>query len=203
MVSGEKVDYKKRDRELYRQSTSPTVVDVPEMNFITVDERGSPDSEVMATAMATIYSLTYAIKMKGKELPGYFEYVILPPEGLWWNFDKPTPDEWRWTVMMRQPEFVTQKVFEWAKDLVGNKPGTDTSKAEFRTVEEGRCMQMLHVGPYSDIHPGAISKLVDCIESKGYAVDMNGGRKYHEIYFSDPHKVEESKLKTLIRLPIK
>jgi hypothetical protein len=210
------LDYKKTEKALYQPSAMPSLIEVPEMLFIMVDGRGDPNSsEAYASAIEVLYGLSYAIKMSnkdGSQPEGYFEYVVPPLEGFWALDDsgafkgngKPLPDKsaFVWTALIRQPEFVTQKVFESAKaKLAKKKPKLDASVARLESFAEGLCAQVLHIGSYDD-EPATILRLEEFIAESGYRSDMVGNRRHHEIYLGDPRKTSPEKLKTVIRHPI-
>ena len=204
-----KVDYKKDYKDLYLPKTKPMLIDVPPMNFIIIDGAGDPNDTEYQQAVGTLYALTFTIKMSkmsGNQPQGYFEYVVPPLEGLWWisggafSFDK--RDNWLWTSMIRQPEFVTPAVFSWAlEECRRKKPELDLSKARFETFSEGLCVQIMHIGPYSD-EPRSIALLENFIEENGLLNQTGSKRKHHEIYLSDPRKTAPEKLKTVLRLPV-
>ena len=210
----EKLDYKKVYKDLYLPKTKPSVIDVPEMIFIMVDGKGDPNtSEAYKTAMEILYGLSFGIKMSkmsGTQPEGYFEYVVPPLEGLWWGedgyFDGRTitdKDKFCWTAMIRQPEFVTQEVFESAKKaLQKKKPDLDLSPARLAKYTEGLCCQVMHIGPY-DNEPAAIEKLEQFIADSGFVTDIGGNRLHHEIYLGDPRRTAPERLKTVIRHPVK
>ncbi|HBN85258.1 MAG TPA: transcriptional regulator [Clostridiales bacterium] len=206
-------DYKKVYKNLYVPKTQTSLVDVPKMRFVMVDGEGDPNtSESYKTAVEVLYGLSYMIKMskKGTDVPeGYFDYVVPPLEGLWRfqgdaYYDKAIgkKDQFIWTMMIRQPEFVTQNVFEWAKaKLSVNKPELEPSIARLEDFTEGLCAQIMHIGSYDD-EPPTIAALEAFIKEKGYRTQMLGYRQHHEIYLGDPRKTAPEKLKTVIRHPI-
>jgi hypothetical protein len=206
-------DFKKEYKNLYNPKKEPEIIDVPEMNFIMVEGSGDPNtSESYREAIETLYGLSYTIKMSKKDVTqpeGYFDFVVPPLEGLWW-FDedyfngevKSRKDEFNWIMMIRQPDFVTEEVFETAKDLLSRKkPDLDISMAMLIEHKEGLCAQIMHIGPYDDEH-FSVNKLEEHIKAKGYKTVMEGWRQHHEIYLSDPRKSAPEKLKTIIRHPI-
>lgn len=206
-------DYKKEYKDLYMPKAKPSVIDVPEMTFIMVDGKGNPNtSEEYKNAMELLYGLSYSIKMSkmsGTTPSGYFDYVVPPLEGLWWGEDGyfdgtniTDKDKLIWTAMIRQPEFVTQEVFESAKQaLTKKKSGLNLSLARLESLIEGLCVQIMHIGSYDD-EPASIGIMDKFIDENGYANDMSGNRKHHEIYLSDPRKTAPDKLKTVIRHPV-
>lgn len=203
-------DFKKEYKDLYNPKTEPQIIDVPKMRFIMIDGKGNPNtSPLYAAAVETLYGLSYTIKMSKNRPDGYFEYVVPPLEGLWWfegdYFDgnvKDRKDEFLWTMMIRQPDFVTEEVFEAAKEaLKKKKPDLDVSAARLCDFTEGLCAQVLHIGPYDD-EPETVARLEEFIKTKGYRTEMSGMRQHHEIYLGDPRKTAPEKLKTVIRHPI-
>lgn len=206
-------DYKKEYKDLYLPKLKPTVIDVPEMIFIMVDGKGNPNTcEDYKTALEILYGLSYTIKMSkmsGTQPKGYFEYVVPPLEGLWWGedgyFDGTNiidKDKLCWTSMIRQPEFVTNEVFEESKNtLCKKKPHLDLSLARLESFTEGLCAQIMHIGAYDD-EPATIKILEGVIKESEYKNDISRNRKHHEIYLGDPRKTAPEKLKTVIRHPI-
>ncbi|WP_073993764.1 GyrI-like domain-containing protein [Parasporobacterium paucivorans] len=215
----DKMDYKKEHKDLYQPKTVPVIVDVPKMKFIMVDGKGNPNDESgeYTKAIELLYGLSYTIKMSnknGKAPSGFFEYVVPPLEGLWWTeidrpFDTSQKDKLIWTAMIRQPEFVTEEVFEWAVDELKNrKPQIDASKARLEEFTEGLCVQMMHLGPF-DREAVTVKAIDDFAAANGYVnaiseVLPDGTiRRHHEIYLNDPRKVAPEKMKTVIRHPIR
>jgi len=206
-------DFKKEYKDLYLPKTVPVVIDVPEMLFIAVDGKGNPNTcEAYKNALETLYGLSYSIKMSkmGAAKPdGYFEYVVPPLEGLWWGEDEyfdgksiVDKDKLCWTSLIRQPDFVTQEVFETAKQVLGKKkPQLDLSRARLVSFAEGMCAQIMHIGSYDD-EPATIEILEQFIVESGYRNDISDTRKHHEIYLGDPRKTAPEKLKTVIRHPV-
>jgi hypothetical protein len=217
----EKLDYKKKDKDLYLPGTKPSVIKVPAMNFIMVDGKGNPNTDggEYQQAVELLYALSYSIKMgykNGSTPEGYSDYVVPPLEGLWWldggtsaDSDFTQKEKYFWTSMIRQPEFVTQEVFERAcREAAKKKPGLDTSKARLETFEEGQCVQVMHLGPY-DEEPKTIAELDAFILANHYQNAIGDTRpdgivrRHHEIYLGDPRKTEPSKRKTVLRHPVK
>ncbi len=205
----DKLDYKKEYKDLYMPRNKPTIIDVPSINFIMVDGKGNPHDREYQDAMSLLYTLAFTIKMSkmsGNQPEGYFEYVVPPLEGLWWcegeSFNFNRRDSWRWTSMIRQPEFVNQQVFEWAmNEGRKKKPDLDFSKVRFETLTEGLCVQMMHIGPYEN-EPASIKKMHLFMEENGLRDDSGPKRKHHEIYLSDPRRTAIERLKTVLRLPV-
>lgn len=209
----EKIDYKKTEKHLYLPK-SPAIVQVPEMVFFAVDGQGDPNtSPAYQQALELLYGLSFTVKMSkmgGEEPEGYFDYVVPPLEGLWWTetpgFDgKPPADknDFRWTSLIRQPDFVNEEVFTWAAErLAKKKPALDLTKARFLRWEEGLCAHLLHTGPY-DAEPASIDRLTEFLREQGCVPDFTDTRRHHEIYLGDPRCTAPEKLKTVIRHPVK
>ncbi len=205
-------DFKKEEKKYYKPKTKPEIVEVPKMNYIAVRGSGDPNDEdgEYKRAIEVLYPLAYAIRMSYKKdytIDGFFEYVVPPLEGFWWqegvegvNYtDKST---FNWISVIRLPDFVKKEHLEWAKNEVSKKKKIDTSVAEFLTIDEGLCVQVMHIGPF-DEEPKTIEMMNRFIEENGYKTDINEKRRHHEIYISDIRKVESSKWKTVIRHPVK
>ena len=217
-MSGEKLDYKKEYKNLYLPKQKPELVEVPAMNFIMVNGRGNPNDEggEYQQAVELLYGLSYTIKMSNRNgcaPEGYFEYVVPPLEGLWWleqddDMDFTQKDKFCWTSMLRQPEFVSTEVFQWAcKELKRKKPQLDPSKAYLETFAEGSCVQILHMGSY-DEESKSIEQMETFIKENNFENAISTAypdgriRRHHEIYLSDPRKTAPEKLKTVLRHPI-
>lgn len=204
------IDFKKEQKDLYQPKTTPSIIDVPKMVFIAVDGKGDPNTSAeYTTAIETLYGLSYSIKMNNKPI---LEYVVPPLEGFW-NVDDDKfkgggaaitdKSKFSWTMLIRQPDFVTNEIFEVAKTaLAKKKPNLDTSKARLEKITEGLCVQVMHIGSYDD-EPATIAILDKYAVDNGYEVDMTGNRRHHEIYISDPRKTTKDKLKTVLRHPIR
>ena len=200
-------DYKKEQKEFYHPKTMPSIIDVPLMNFIVINDKGDPNGETFATAVEILYSLSYAIKMGSKAV---FDYVVPPLEGIWWaGCDIADKDKFEWAIMLRQPDFVTGEVFETAKEsLKTKKKHLDFTAVRLEQFTEGLCAQVMHAGPYND-ESATIDALKKFAEESGYVFDITVdsvktlSRRHHEIYLSDPRKTASDKLKTVIRYPIK
>jgi len=213
----DKLDYKKEYKDLYLPKTKPMLIDVPNMKFIMVRGKGNPNSEKgeYQEAMSILYGLSFTIKMSkmgNNKIDGYFEYVVPPLEGFWWNKDEKNVDyrnkeNFEWYSMIRQPEFVTEDVFKWACNEVKEKKGIDISKAEFKEFKEGLCVQIMHLGSYDD-EPKTIDKINEYIIDNNLKNDIGSSlkngmiRRHHEIYLSDPRRTATEKLKTVIRIPV-
>ena len=200
-------DFKKEYKEFYLPGNKPEIVNVPKANYIAVKGQGNPNAEdgEYKSAIAVLYVIAYALKMSYKtdyKIDGYFEYVVPPLEGFWWDIDYSNKDGYKWISVIRLPDFISEKDFEWAKETAARKKKLDCSKAYFLTVEEGLCVQIMHHGSFDD-EPLTVEIMDRFIEEKGYENDMNDIRFHHEIYLSDARKVDPSKWKTVIRHPIK
>ncbi len=205
-------DYKKEYKEFYMPPKKPVIIEIPSMNYIAVRGKGNPNDEEgeYKTAIGLLYGIAFTIKMSKKtdyRIDGYFDYVVPPLEGLWWQkdsdgIDYSRKDEFNWISMIRLPDFVTEKDFKWAIDEATRKKKTDFSKVEFFTYNEGLCVQCMHIGSY-DSEPETVAAMNEYVKSMGYAIDINESRLHHEIYLSDPRKAAPEKLKTVIRHPIK
>lgn len=200
----ENVDYKRELDHLYRQtSDGVSLVEVPPLDFLMVDGQGDPNtSPAFGAAVETLYPLSYAIRSIIKEEEG-FKFVVMPLEGLWWandvaSFDVTAKDDWQWTLMILQPEFVTEAVVERARESVREKKDVPSlSAVRFETFDEGLSAQTLHVGPFSEEGP-AVERVHEFIDANGYA--RRG--KHHEIYLSDIRRTDPERLKTIIRQPV-
>jgi hypothetical protein len=204
------IDYKKKDKELYRPKTSPSIINVPEMPFLCVDGKGDPnDAEgEFGKAVKLLYGVQYTIKMSKKKqnIPdGYFDYVVPPLEGLWTVENKDDikdKSKYIWTLMIRLPEFVNQKTFEWASSEAAKTKNINTEKVKFIKLKEGMCVQAMHIGPFDD-EPKTIALIDKYIDENNLTNDINTERHHHEIYLSDLRKTEKSKLKTVLRIPVR
>ena len=205
-------DYKKEYREYYMPPQKPGIIDIPAMNFIAVRGKGDPNEEngEYKQAMNLLYGIAFTIKMSKKgdhRIEGYFDYVVPPLEGFWWQEGKEGIDylhkeEFNWISVIRLPDFVTRDDFDWAVSEAAAKKKTDFSRVEFLTVEEGLCVQCMHVGPYDD-EPATVKLMDEYIAAEGYVNDISESRLHHEIYLSDARKTDPAKLRTVIRHPIR
>lgn len=205
-------DFKKEYKEFYMPKGKPEIVTVPAMNYIAVHGCGNPneDGGDYKKSIELLYGIAYTIKMSKKgdhKIEGYFDYVVPPLEGFWWQdgvdgIDYSHKENFQWISVIRLPAFVIRSDFEWAAEEATRKKKMDFSKVEFLTVEEGLCVQCMHTGSYDD-EPATVSMMHEFIESQGYALDITDKRLHHEIYLSDARKVAPEKLKTVIRHPIR
>ena len=205
-------DFKKKYKEFYMPKNKPEIVDVPSAKYIAVRGKGNPN-EVggeYQQAVGILYAIAYTLKMSYKsdyKIEGFFEYVVPPLEGFWWQdnvigVDYSDKSTFNWISVIRLPDFVTEADFAWAVETASKKKKMDCSRAEYLTIDEGLCVQMMHIGPYDD-EPASVAMMKAFLEENGYITDLNENRKHHEIYLSDPRKSGPEKMKTVIRQPIK
>ena len=205
-------DFKKEYKEFYMPKNKPGIVSVPGMNYIAVRGQGDPNVEggEYKQAIELLYGIAYTIKMSKKgdrQIEGYFDYVVPPLEGFWWQedvegVDYAHKDNFHWISVIRLPDFVTREDFDWAVKEAERKKKTDFSKVEFLTYDEGLCVQCMHIGSYDD-EPATVELMHAFMEEQGYVLDITDQRLHHEIYLSDARKVAPEKLKTVIRHPIR
>ena len=205
-------DFKKEYREFYLPKCKPEIVNVPSANYIAVRGTGNPNEAGGAyqAAISVLYAIAYTIKMSkmtDHRIAGYFDYVVPPLEGFWQQdgiagFDFTKKELFEWISVIRLPDFVTEEEFSWAVDEASRKKKLDCSKAEFFRIEEGLCVQIMHIGLYDD-EPSTVALMDQYIEARGYANDFSDQRQHHEIYLSDARKVAPEKWKTVIRHPIR
>ena len=205
-------DYKKEYKEFYMPKDKPSIVSVPSMNYIAVRGKGDPNEEDgdYKKAIGLLYGIAFTIKMSKKgdhQIEGYFDYVVPPLEGFWWQdgvvgVDYARKDKFNWISVIRLPDFVTQADFDWAVVEATKKKKEDFSKVEFFHYEEGLCVQCMHLGAYDD-EPATVDKMHAYMAEQGYELDITAERMHHEIYLSDARRVAPEKLKTVIRHPIK
>lgn len=205
-------DYKKEYKEFYLPPQTPGIITVPTMNFLAVRGQGDPNEEGGAykQAIGMLYAVAFTIKMSkmGKhKLEGYFDYVVPPLEGLWWQdgiqgVDYAHKKDFQWISLIRLPEFVTKESFEWAVQEATEKKQQDFSSVEFFTWEEGLCIQCMHIGPYND-EPTTVAAMEQYATAQGYAADFGENRFHHEIYLSDARRCKPERLKTIIRQPVR
>jgi len=205
-------DFKKEYKEFYLPDKKPGVILVPKMNYIAVRGQGDPNQEdgEYKQAIGLLYGIAFTIKMSKKgdhQIDGYFDYVVPPLEGFWWQpgvtgIDYAHKEDFRWISVIRLPDFVTKADFDWAVDEATKKKRTDFTKVEYITYDEGLCVQCMHIGSYDD-EPKSVALMHEYMEQQGYAPDFTDQRLHHEIYLSDARKVAPEKLKTVIRHPIK
>ncbi len=205
-------DFKKEYKEFYMPKDKPGIVTVPKMNFIAVRGQGNPNEEdsEYKYSIGLLYGIAFTIKMSKKgnhQIEGFFDYVVPPLEGFWWQdgvdgIDYAHKENYQFISVIRLPDFVTKEDFNWAVQEAAAKKKTDFSKVEFLTYDEGVCVQCMHIGSYDD-EPATVALMHEFMEKQGYALDITDQRLHHEIYLSDARKVAPEKLKTVIRHPIK
>ena len=205
-------DFKKEYKEFYLPDKKPSVVLVPKMNYLAVRGQGDPNQKdgEYKQAIGLLYGIAFTIKMSkkgGHQIDGYFDYVVPPLEGFWWQpgvtgINYAHKEDFRWISVIRLPDFVTKADFNWAVDEATKKKKTDFSKVEYITYDEGLCVQCMHIGSYDD-EPKTVALMHEYMKRQGYALDITDQRLHHEIYLSDARKVAPEKLKTVIRHPIR
>lgn len=205
-------DYKKEYKEFYMPPNKPGFVNVPPMNYIAVRGKGDPNAEdgEYKRSIGLLYGIAFTIKMSKNgdhQLDGYFDYVMLPPEGFWWQagirgVDYTHKEDFQFISVIRLPDFVTKADFDWAVGEATYKKKTDFSAVEFFTYHEGLCVQCMHIGAYDD-EPATVVRMHEFMTNQGYALDISDTRLHHEIYLSDARKIAPEKLKTVIRHPIR
>jgi hypothetical protein len=205
-------DYKKEYKEFYMPKNKPAVVDIPTMNYLAVRGQGDPNAEdgEYKQSIELLYGIVYTIKMSKKgdhQIDGYFDFVVPPLEGFWWQegiqgVDYAHKEDFVFISLIRLPDFVSKEDFDWAIIEATRKKKRDYSKVEFFTYAEGLCVQSMHLGLY-DNEPVTVSAMHAFIANQGYELDISNTRYHHEIYLSDVRKVVPEKLKTVVRHPIK
>jgi len=205
-------DFKKEYKEFYLPKARPEIVVIPRVNYIAVQGRGDPNEEggAYSQAIQTLYAVAYTLKMSaraGRQIEGFFDYVVSPLEGFWrqdgvGKIDVRDKSRFRWISVLRIPDFITEEDFAWAVEEAERKKKLDCSTAEFLTVEEGLCVQMMHIGSY-DNEPESIAMMDTYVKEHGYENDISDERLHHEIYLSDPRRTALEKRKTVLRHPIK
>lgn len=205
-------DFKKEYKELYSPKNKPEIVNVPKANYIAVRGKGNPNDidGAYQKAVSILYAVAYTLKMSYKtehRIEGFFEYVVPPLEGFWWQdnvdgVDYSDKSAFNWISVIRLPNFVTEPDFEWAVQTASKKKKLDCSTAEFMTIDEGLCVQIMHIGSF-DNEPETVGLMDKYLQENGWLTDINDKRLHHEIYLTDPRKTAPEKYKTIIRHPIK
>lgn len=205
-------DFKREYREFYLPKNEPELVTVPKANYIAVRGKGDPNEEGGAyqTAIGVLYAIAYTLKMSDKtdhRIEGFFDYVVPPLEGFWWQegidgIDYGRKADFCWISVIRLPDFVTKADFDWAVRTASEKKKLDCSGAELLTLDEGLCVQLLHLGAYDD-EPASIERMDRFLAENGYENDFSDIRLHHEIYLSDARRTAPEKRKTVIRHPIR
>ena len=205
-------DYKKEYKEFYMPAKRPSIVEIPKMNYIAVRGKGDPNSEEgeYKESIGLLYAVAFTIKMSGRgghKIDGYFEYVVPPLEGFWWQkgekgIDYSHKENFNFISVIRLPDFVSNEDFNWAVREATEKKNKDFSKVEFLTYDEGLCVQCMHIGMY-DEEPKTIGMMESYAREQGYETDLSERRLHHEIYLSDPRRCKPERLRTVVRHPIK
>ena len=205
-------DFKKEYKEYYLPKNKPEIITVPPVQYVAVRGKGDPNEAGGAyqAAISVLYAVAYTVKMSkmgSRQMEGYFDFVVPPLEGFWWQegvqgVDYSNKSTFRWISCIRLPAFVTAEDFAWAVGEASRKKKLDCSSAELLTVEEGLCVQIMHHGPFDD-EPVSVARIDAFLEENGYETDFESGRLHHEIYLSDARKVPPEKWKTVIRHPIR
>lgn len=205
-------DFKKEYKELYKPKDKPSIINVEKANFIAVRGVGDPNAEnsEYKQSISLLYPIAYTIKMSKKgdyKIDGYFDFVVPPLEGFWWQegikgVDYANKQNFHFISLIRMPDFVTKEVFEWAIEETTRKKKEDFSKVEFFTYDEGLCVQCMHIGSYND-EPITVEAMHEYMIEQGYELDITDERFHHEVYISDVRKTSPEKLKTVLRHPIK
>lgn len=205
-------DFKKEYKEFYLPPNRPGIVTVPKANYVAVRGKGDPNGPdgTFQQAIGVLYAVAYTLKMSYKtdyKIKGFFEYVVPPLEGFWWQENRAGIDysdkaSFQWISVIRLPDFITEKDFRWAVETASRKKKMDCSAAEFLTIDEGLCVQIMHLGAF-DNEPATIALMDQYIQEMGYENDLNDSWRHHEIYLSDARKVPPEKWRTVIRHPIK
>ena len=205
-------DFKKEYKEFYLPKKKPSIVKIPKMNYLAVRGQGDPNDPEgeYIKSIQLLYGIAYTLKMSYKsdyKIEGFFEYVVPPLEGFWWQDDVESVDytnksAFSWISVIRLPDFISKADFDWAVETATKKKKLDCSSAEYLTIDEGLCVQIMHIGSF-DNEPATVALMDTYLEQNGYVNDINKDRLHHEIYMSDARKVAPEKWKTVIRHPIK
>lgn len=205
-------DYKKEYKEFYMPKNKPGIIEIPPMNYIAVRGKGNPNAEdsEYKKSIGLLYGIAFTIKMSKKgthQIEGYFDYVVPPLEGFWWQegrsgIDYAHKEDFRFISVIRLPDFVTEEDVRWAVGEASEKKKEDFSKVEFFTYHEGLCVQCMHIGSYDD-EPATVALMHEYMAGQGYALDITDERFHHEIYLSDARRVSKERLKTVIRHPVR
>ena len=206
-------DFKKEFKRFYKPSENPEIIEIPKMNFIAVCGKGNPNEKEgeYKKAVEMLYGVAYTLKMSYKtqyKIEGFFEYVVPPLEGLWWQENVKhenymlNKELFNWISLIRVPDFIKKKDVEWAIKYATEKKKKDFSKVEFFSYNEGLCVQCMHIGSYNE-EPETIQRMNEFAQNNGYNIELTEKRYHHEIYLSDPRKADVNKIKTVIRQPVK
>lgn len=191
-------DFKKEYKMFYKPKNKPEIVEVPKAHYIAVRGKGDPNETGGAyqQAIQLLYSVAYTLKMSYKtdyHMEGFFEYVVPPLEGLWWqdrggDINYKDKSAFHWISLIRLPDFVTPKDLDWAIATASKKKKLDCSPVEWLTLDEGLCVQIMHQGPFDD-EPKTIALMQEFLTENGYVTDLTDERRHHEIYLSDARKI--------------
>ena len=205
-------DYKKEYKEFYLPPKTPQLIQIPPMNYLAVRGQGDPNDEKGSykASIDLLYAVAYTIKMSkmgSHRMEGYFDCVVPPLEGFWWQegthgIDYSHKELFQWISAIRLPEFVSPEEFQWATQEAARKKGLDVSGVEFLPWEEGLCVQCMHIGPY-DLEPETLQRMEAFLQQQGYQADYSPTRRHHEIYLSDPRKAKPENCRTVLRIPVK
>lgn len=205
-------DYKKEYKEFYMPKAKPSIVTIPKMNYIAVRGKGDPNAEdgEYKASIGMLYAIAFTIKMSkkgGSSMDGYFDYVVPPLEGFWWQegvcgIDYSRKEDFNFISVIRLPDFVDMEDFEWAVAEASAKKKQDFSRVGFWTYDEGECVQCMHIGPY-DNEPATVEAMHRFAKDNGYVLDISSARMHHEIYLSDPRRCAPERLRTVVRHPVK
>lgn len=205
-------DFKKEYRDLYQPKTTPSLIEVPPMRFLAVEGAGDPNEPDGAYkhALELLYGVAYTLKMSYKTdyaIEGFYQYVVPPLEGFWWQdgvagVDYADKASFKWVSAIRVPEFVGDDDLAWAIATATAKKKLDFSPVRLSEVDEGLCVQCMHIGPY-DSEPSTVAAMHEFAASQGYVPDFSDVRRHHEIYLSDPRKSNPAKMKTVVRHPVR
>jgi hypothetical protein len=205
-------DFKKEYRDLYQPRSRPSIVEVPTMRFLAVEGEGDPNEEGgdYKHALELLYGVAYTLKMSYKTdhaIPGFYQYVAPPLEGFWWQpnvkgVDYTHKSDFHWLSVIRVPDFVSEAEFSWAVEAATAKKKLDFSPVRLTEINEGLCVQCMHIGPYDD-EPATVDAMHEYAATQGYAPDFSDTRRHHEIYLSDPRKANPAKMKTVVRHPVR
>ncbi len=205
-------DFKKEYRDLYQPKTRPSIIEVPPIRFLAIEGSGDPNEQdgTYKHALELLYGVAYTLKMSYKTdhaIKGFYQYVVPPLEGFWWQegvsgVDNADKSSFCWISAIRVPEFVKDADFAWAVEAATAKKGLDFSSVRLVEIDEGLCVQCMHLGPYDD-EPATVAAMHEFAESQGFVPDFSDVRRHHEIYLSDPRKADPAKMKTVVRHPIR
>ncbi len=204
-------DYKKEYKDIYAPKTEPSIIEVPDMQYLAVRGKGDPNDPAGAynAAVGMLYAVAYTLKMSYKgdrKIDGYFEYVVPPLEGFWWQegvagVDYSNKAAFSWISVIRLPDFFSQDDVDWAIAEAARKKSLDCTKVELLHYAEGLCVQCMHLGLYDD-EPATVERMDAFAAQSGYVNDFSDVRHHHEVYLSDPRKAAPDKLRTIIRHPL-